>query len=76
MVAVWVSEPDVPVTVTVAGPVVAELLVVRVSVLVAVVLAGLNEAVTPVGNPVAARLTLPVKPPVGFTVIVLGMLLP
>jgi hypothetical protein len=76
MFAVCVSEPDVPVTVTVAAPMVAELLAVRVRVLVPVVLAGLNNAVTPVGNPVAARLTLPVKPPVGFTVIVLGTLLP
>jgi hypothetical protein len=75
-VVVCVSEPDVPVMVTVAPPVVAELLAVKVRVLVPVVLAGLNNAVTPLGKPVAARLTLPVKPPAGFTVIVLGMLLP
>jgi hypothetical protein len=76
MFAVCVSEPDVPVIVTVAEPVVAELFAVRVRVLVPVVLAGLNSAVTPLGKPVAARLTLPVKPLAGFTVMVLGTLLP
>ena len=75
-VAVCVSAPDVPVMVTDAGPVAAELLAVRVRVLVPVVLAGLNNALTPLGKPVAARFTLPVKPPVGLTVIVLGVLLP
>ena len=35
-----------------------------------------NEAVTPAGRPEATRPTLLVKPPVGFTVIVLGTLLP
>ena len=71
MVAVWVSEPDTPVTVTVAVPWAAELLAVKVKVLVPVVLAGLNEAVTPLGNPEADRLTLPVKPLCGVTVTVL-----
>ena len=63
--------PEVPVMVTVAVPRVAVLLAVRVSVLVLVVLVGLNAAVTPVGRPVAARLTLPVNPLMAFTVIVL-----
>ena len=76
IVVVCTSEPDVPVTVTVAGPVVAELLAVSVTMLVLVVLAGLNDAVTPPGRPEATKLTLPVKPPVGFTVMVLGMPLP
>jgi hypothetical protein len=76
IVAVCTSEPDVPVMVTVAGPVVAELIAVSVRVLVLVVLLGLKDAVTPLGSPEAAKLTLPVKPPVGFTVIVLGTLLP
>src|SRR5580700_5112853 len=63
--------------VTVVGPVVAEPLAVRVKVLVLVVLVGLNDAVTPLGKvEVTARLTLPVKPPVGFTVIVLVSLPP
>jgi len=62
--------PEVPVIVTVAVPVVAVLLAVSVSVLLPVVLAGLNEAVTPLGRPEADRLTLPVNPLAGFTVIV------
>jgi len=62
--------------VTVAVPAVAELLAVKVSVLVPVVLVGLNDAVTPLGNPEAARLTLPVNPFAGFTVIVLVPLAP
>jgi hypothetical protein len=48
--------------VTVAAPRVAEALAVRVNVLVVVVLDGLKDAVTPVGRPEAARLTVPVKP--------------
>ena len=40
------------------------------SVLVPVVGFGLNEVETPVGTPVADSLTLPVKPPVGVTVMV------
>jgi hypothetical protein len=54
--------PDVPVIVTVAAPVAALLVAVRVSVLLLVAEAGLNDAVTPLGRPEAARLTLPVKP--------------
>lgn len=63
-------------TVTVAGPVVAELFAVKVSVLVPVVLLGLNDADTPLGKPDDANVTLSVKPPLGFTVIVVGTLLP
>jgi hypothetical protein len=71
-----VKLPDVPVTVTVAGPVVALLLAVRVRVLVVVppeVVTGfgLNDAVTPLGRLEAERLTLPLKPFCGVTVIVL-----
>jgi hypothetical protein len=76
MVVVCVKLPLVPVTVTVAVPVVAVLLAVSVSVLVLVVLEGLNEAVTPLGKPEADKLTLPVKPLSGLTVIVLVPLLP
>lgn len=47
-------EPEVPVTVTVEGPVVAELVAVSVSVLLAVAGLGENAAVTPVGSPDAA----------------------
>jgi hypothetical protein len=63
--------PDTPVIVTVEVPAAAELLAVRVNVLVPVVLVGLNDAVTPLGNPDADRLTLPLNPFCGDTVIVL-----
>ena len=76
IVVVWLSEPEVPVTVTVVGPGVAPALAVSVSTLVPAVLAGLNEAVTPLGRPDAARLTLPLKPPTGATLSVLVLLLP
>lgn len=51
-------------------------LAVRVSTLVPVVGLVLNEAVTPLGRPVAARVTLPVKPPASVTVMVSVPLLP
>ena len=63
--------PDVPVMVTEDAPVVAVLLAVSVNVLVAVVGLGLNEAVTPLGRPDADKLTLPLKPFCGVTVMVL-----
>lgn len=69
-------DPDVPVTVIVKVPGVVELLVIRVSVLVLVVLAGLNEVVTVLGRPDAVRFTVPVNPNVGVTVIVAVVLLP
>jgi len=75
-VAVCDKLPDLPVIVTVAVPTAAELLAVSVKVLVVVVLVGLNDAVTPLGRPEAAKLTLLVKPFVGFTVIVLVPLVP
>ncbi len=53
---------DVPVMVTVAGPVVAVLVAVSVNVLALLVLLGFNDAVTPAGKPEADRLTLPLKP--------------
>ena len=68
--------PDVPVTVTVAVPVVAVLLAVSVNVLVPVVPVGLNDAVTPLGRPEADKLTLPLKPLCGVTVMVLEPLAP
>ena len=60
-VVVWVRLPDVPVMVTVAEPTVAVLEAVSVNVLPVVALAGLKDAVTPVGRPVAERATNPVK---------------
>src|SRR5260370_10725551 len=62
MVVVAVRLPEVPVMVTVAVPAVAELLAVSDRTLDVVVLVGLNDAVTPLGKPDAARLTLPVNP--------------
>jgi|HubBroStandDraft_4_1064222.scaffolds.fasta_scaffold16979_4 hypothetical protein len=56
--------------VTVRVPVVAELLAVKVSVLVPVVGFGLKDAVTPVPRPVADRVTPPAKPLDGSIVIV------
>ncbi len=73
---VRVRLPDVPVIVIVAVPGVAAALAVNVSVLDVVVGFGLKAAVTPLGRPDAARLTLPLNPFAGFTVIVLVPLLP
>ena len=76
-VVVWVKLFDVPVMVTVVGPpVVAEALAVRVSTLVPMVGLVAKPAVTPVGRPDAAKVTLPVNPLLGVTVIVLVLLLP
>ena len=75
-VVVCDNAPDVPVMVMATVPRVAVLLAVRVSVLMVVVLVGLNTAVTPAGRPEAERLTLPVNPPSGLTAIVLFALLP
>ena len=76
IVVVLVKVPDVPVTVTVPCPVVAVLLAVSVKVLVAVAGFGLKDAVTPIGRPDADRLTLPLKPFRGVSVIVLVPLPP
>jgi hypothetical protein len=70
IVVVAVSVPEVPVIVTVELPAVAVLLAARVSTLVAVVGLVANAAVTPLGNPDAVRVTLPVNPPTSVTVIV------
>lgn len=68
---VAVKLPDVPVMVTVADPVVAVLLAVSVSTLVPVVGFVPKAAVTPLGRPDAARVTLPLNPPTSVTVMVL-----
>jgi hypothetical protein len=70
MVVVSVSVPEVPVMVTVAAPVVAELLAVRVSTLVEVVELVANAAVTPLGRPEATRVTEPVNGLTSVTVMV------
>jgi hypothetical protein len=76
MVVVAVSAPEVPVMVTVAAPRVAVLLAVSVSTLVAVTGLVPNTAVTPAGNPDAARVTLPVKGLTSVTVMVSVALVP
>jgi hypothetical protein len=76
IVVVLVKLPDVPVMVTEAVPVVAVLLAVNVKVLLLAVLLGLKEAVTPLGTPDADKLTLPLKPFCGVTVMVLVPALP
>ena len=68
--------PDVPVIVTVDDPVAAVLLAVSVSTLLLVVGFVANEAVTPLGKPDAASVTLPVNPPTSVTLIVSDPLLP
>ena len=60
--------PLLPVTVMLADPVAAVVDAAKVSVLVPVVDAGLNVAVTPAGKPLALNATLPLKPPEGVTV--------
>ena len=62
MVVTFDKLPDVPVMVTVTVPVAAVLLAVNVKALAAVVLLGLKDALTPLGRPVADKLTLPLKP--------------
>ncbi len=75
-VVLLVKLAEVPVMVTTAVPIVAALPAASVKVLVPVVLAGLKEAVTPVGNPEADRLTLPVNPFCGVIVTALAPLVP
>ena len=65
-----VNVPDVPVMVTVAGPVAAELLAVSVRTLLLVAGFVPNAAVTPVGNPDAAKVTLPLNGLMSVTVMV------
>ena len=76
IVVVLVTLPDIPVMVAVTVPVVAVPLAVNVNVLVLVALAGLKEAVTPLGRPEADKLTLPLKPFCGVMVTVLVPLVP
>ena len=65
-VVVAVSVPDVPVIVTVFVPRAAVLLLVKVRVLELAVGLGENVAVTPLGNPDAERVTLPLNPYAGL----------
>ena len=64
-----VKPPEVPVTVTVTVPVAAVAEADRVSVLELLAM-GLKDGLTPLGKPEAAKLTLPLKPFTGLTVMV------
>jgi hypothetical protein len=75
-VVLAVRLPEVPLIVTVDVPTVAELLAVSVSTLVPVVGFVPKDAVTPLGRPDAARVTLPLNPPALVTVTVSVALLP
>ena len=68
--------PDAPVMVTVSVPSAAVPLAVSVSVLVELVLLGLNVAVTSLGRPAAERLTLPLNPFSGLMLMVLVLFVP
>lgn len=70
ILVVALKEPEVPVTVSVVAPAVAVLLAVSVRTLVPDVGFVLHAAVTPLGSPDTARVTLPVNPYSGVTVIV------
>ena len=76
MDVVWVKLPDVPVIVTVAAPVAAVALAVKVNVLLDVAGFGLKATVTPLGRPDAEKVTSPVKPFAGVIVIALVLVPP
>ena len=76
MAVLAVRLPEVPVMVTVNVPSAAELLAASVRTLDAVVGLVPNDAVTPVGRPEAARVTLPLNPPAPATAIMSVALLP
>jgi hypothetical protein len=71
IVVVALRLPDVPAILTVTDPVAAVALAVKVSVVVVVAGLGLNVAVTPLGQPTAERVTLPLKPFDGMMLTVL-----
>jgi hypothetical protein len=75
-VVCFVRVPEVPVIEMLADPMAAMLLAVSVNTLVLAVVLGLKDAVTPLGRPEAAKLTFPVKPFSGVTVIVVVPLAP
>lgn len=77
VIVVWrVKLPDVPITDRGIVPIVAVPLTVSVNTLVLAVLMGLKDAVTPLGRPDTDKLTFPVKPFSGVTVIVVEPLAP
>jgi hypothetical protein len=68
--------PDSPLIFTIAVPVVAVALAVKVTVLLPVAGLGLNAAVTPAGRLVAESVTLPVNPSAGVMVMLLAPVFP
>jgi len=70
IVVLVVVLPDVPVMVTVAAPVVAALVAFSVSTLLPAAGFAPNVAVTPLGRPNAASVTLPVNPLTSVTATV------
>lgn len=70
ILVVAVNVPDVPVMLMFEVPAVAVLLAVRVNILDPVVGLGVNTALTPLGSPDAASVTLPANPPMSVTVMV------
>lgn len=68
--------PETPLILTAKVPTAAVALAVRVRVLEPAVLAGLNDALMPLGRPEADRLTVPVNPLSGLTMTVLVPLFP
>jgi len=76
MVVNAVSVPEVPVMEMLDVPVVAVLLAVSVSMLLPVVGLVANAAVIPLGNPDAARVTLPANGLTSVTMMVSVTLLP
>src|SRR5206468_2133790 len=66
-VVVTVCDPHVPLTVTVLVPAAADNSAERLSATLWLVGFTGKEAVTPAGNPLIERLTLPVKPSIWFT---------
>jgi hypothetical protein len=76
IVVVLVRLAQTPLIVTVNVPSAAVALAVRVSVLLLAVLAGLKDAVTPLGRPEADKLTMPLKPLSGLMLMALVAVFP
>lgn len=75
-VVTFIKLPDMPVIITVAVPTSAVPLAVSIKVLVVDVLLGLKDVLTPLGRPEADKLTSPLKPFWGVTVIVIEPVFP
>ena len=75
-VAVWTRPPETPVIVTVDAPTAAVLDAVSVRTLLLAVVGALNDAVTPLGRPLADSATDPLKPLMSVTATVLVPLEP